>query len=102
MKNGITGCSFDSRSNVFILMVERLFFYPTTLPANPGRKSRAALCLIRTSSPVVRIGQLEQAFVDDGRESRFLSISWAGLCYAKYSSKNKFLSGNSVDMAQFK
>lgn len=67
------------------------------LPANPARESWAALCLIHTSSPVVRIGQLEQAFVDDGRESSSLSISWA-----KHSSKKVFLSGNSVDMAQFK
>lgn len=60
------------------------------LPANPARESWAAVCLVHTSSPVVRTGQLEQAFIDDGREFCSLSISWAELCNAKYSSKKIF------------
>lgn len=49
------------------------------LPANPARESWAAPCLIHTSSPAAGTGQLEQAFVDDGRESCSFSISWAVL-----------------------
>lgn len=66
------------------------------LPANPARESWAAPCLIHTSSPAAGTGQLEQAFVGDGES--LAPSPLAGLCYAEYSSKNLFLSGNSVDM----
>lgn len=70
------------------------------LPANPARESWAAPCLIHTSSPVQGLGSWNRLLLM--MEERLAPSPFAGLCYAKHGSKNVFLSGNSVDMAQFK